>query len=279
MISSTKRLIVTGCNRGIGHGIIKKLCSEKRAMDIIFTTRDSAAGAKVLEEFQQEFPEMKDRLYLGTLDISSSESIDGFVQWISTKFGKVDILVNNAAILWRGDDLTEEIVRTTFQTNFYGTIELTEKLLPYLNDSGKVVMISSALGKFHRIGDQKVVEMLDSPDITIETIYDYAKEIYNQVIENRVKMDTRDRLAYALSKLLLSLWVRAYVKKPEITTRNIQIYACCPGWVRTDMGGPHAHKSIEEGTVCPLYLVDLPHEINPELQGKFFLESKVTSLY
>jgi len=41
------------------------------------------------------------------------------------------------------------------------------------------------------------------------------------------------------------------------------------------MGGPNAHRSLEEGVVCPVYLVDLPFKVNPEFQGKFFLDQKV----
>ena len=66
--------------------------------------------------------------------------------------------------------------------------------------------------------------------------------------------------------------------RSNITEKNVQVYSCCPGWVRTDMGGPKASRSIEEGVVCPLYLVELEHKINKDLQGRFFEDCKVSEI-
>ena len=66
--------------------------------------------------------------------------------------------------------------------------------------------------------------------------------------------------------------------RKSVYEKNIQIYSCCPGWVRTDMGGPKAFKSIEEGVICPIYLIELKHEINDQIQGKFFEDCKVSDI-
>jgi short-subunit dehydrogenase len=63
-------------------------------------------------------------------------------------------LINNAGIAINGDDFNEEIVNTTFAVNFFGTIELTEKLFPFLKDSGKVIIIGSSAGKLRILNSE-----------------------------------------------------------------------------------------------------------------------------
>eukprot|EP01017_Pseudomicrothorax_dubius_P037419 TRINITY_DN5481_c0_g1_i1.p1 TRINITY_DN5481_c0_g1~~TRINITY_DN5481_c0_g1_i1.p1 ORF type:complete len:297 (-),score=48.91 TRINITY_DN5481_c0_g1_i1:58-948(-) len=277
MISSGKKIIVTGSNRGIGHGLVKKLCADNKGYDVIMAVRNLESGQKILNEFKQAYPSMKDKLFLGQLDVSNPESIDSFTKWVSNTFGKVDILLNNAGMAWKGDAFNEEVVRTTFQTNFYGTIELTEKMLPLINDSGKIVTITSSAGKLGKVKSPEILQKLKADDLTADAIYAYAKEFYNDVkADNYAEKWTKH--AYGLSKLFLNLWIRIFAKRPEVLSRNIQVYACCPGWVRTDMAGPNAPRSIDEGVVCPLYLVELPNEVKSDLQGQFFYDCRVTSI-
>ena len=63
-------------------------------------------------------------------------------------------MINNAGIAINGDDFNEEIVNTTFAVNFFGTIELTEKLFPFLKDSGKVIIIGSSAGKLRILNSE-----------------------------------------------------------------------------------------------------------------------------
>ena len=67
-------------------------------------------------------------------------------------------------------------------------------------------------------------------------------------------------------------------KEEMVIAKKIQAYVCCPGWVKTDMGGPNAYRELHEGAITPMYLIDLPFEVNPEFQGKFFSDKMVRSL-
>eukprot|EP01017_Pseudomicrothorax_dubius_P029251 TRINITY_DN3538_c0_g2_i2.p1 TRINITY_DN3538_c0_g2~~TRINITY_DN3538_c0_g2_i2.p1 ORF type:complete len:244 (+),score=43.57 TRINITY_DN3538_c0_g2_i2:111-842(+) len=240
--------------------------------------RSAEAGQKVLKEFQEAFPDLKDKLFVGQLEVSDSTSIDNFTKWVATTFGKVDVLLNNAAIYKEEEEFNYTNVSAVFQTNLFGTIELTEKLLPYINDSGKIIMVSSKMGSFSNVKSAEIRGKLESSDLTTLNILDYGREIVSEVRENKFNNEKWAKSAYSLTKLFLSLWVRVFAKSPEVISRKHQVYSCCPGWVRTDMGGPNATKSIKEGSECPLYLVNLPFTVNPGFQGQFFSNCAVASL-
>jgi len=72
------------------------------------------------------------------------------VSWIGTTYGKgkIDCLINNAGIAWKGDAFDTEVVKGTFATNYYGTVDLTEKLKDFIADNGKIISITSSAGKF-----------------------------------------------------------------------------------------------------------------------------------
>ena len=79
---------------------------------------------------------------------------------------------------------------------------------------------------------------------------------------------------YKVSKMCINKYADILGNRESVFNKNIQVYSCCPGWIRTDMGGPNAHRSIEEGVICPIYLIELNNEINKDIQGKFFIYLK-----
>lgn len=57
------------------------------------------------------------------------------------------------------------------------------------------------------------------------------------------------------------------------------MYACCPGYVATDMTSHKGTLTIEEGIRTPVYLTELPFEVNKDLQGGFFQKEKLSSTF
>ena len=107
-----------------------------------------------------------------------------------------------------------------------------------------------------------------------------AKEYGAGIVDSSyVKQGWTNQL-YHVSKLFINIFVRLLAARQDVVSRNIQAYACCPGWIQTDMTAhnPNA-KPLEEGTVTPLYLFDLPFTINKELQGQFFQNAKLSSTF
>ena len=272
-----KLILVTGCNTGLGFAIVKNLALKPENHDFIMAVRSIERGKIALEELEKLVPSISKRITLKELDISKSEIIDNFIKWIKDSGLKVDCLINNAGIFIKGD-INEEIVNTTFRTNFYGTVEFTEKMLHYITDSGKIITVTGSLGKLIRLESEELKKEFTNPMINREMVFELAKRYHDDVVDGTYDKKGWPKLPYIISKLCLNVYIRIFGKDPEILKRGIQVYACCPGKVKTGMAGPHANRTPDEGSVCPCDLVYFPWTINPELQGNFFFDSKVTPL-
>ena len=79
-------------------------------------------------------------------DISKKESIESFFQTFKDKFGKCDILLNNAGMAYKGSIFNKDVVQETFQTNYFGTMLMCEILLPIVNK--KIINCTSMAGRF-----------------------------------------------------------------------------------------------------------------------------------
>ena len=171
------------------------------------------------------------------MDVSDKDSIRN----AATQFAKLDIkldaLINNAAILLREDsNLTtnsEEVFEKTIRTNCHGPLEVVKYFLPFMNTPGRIVNISSGGGSM------------------TDPIGGWSP-------------------AYCVSKSMLNALTRhlAY----ELSDKKISVNSVCPGWVRTDMGGSGASRSVQHGAETPVWLVA---EADQKLTGKFFRDRKV----
>jgi NAD(P)-dependent dehydrogenase (short-subunit alcohol dehydrogenase family) len=159
------------------------------------------------------------------LDTSDPTSIELVCKWIVEKHGKVDVLVNNAGIFL--DDLAASASTTdlkkvleTFQTNTLGPLLLCQKLVPLMvkNGFGRVVNVSSGMGQ---LGDMEG----GSP-------------------------------AYRISKTALNAVTRIFAA--ESAGSDVLVNSVCPGWVRTDMGGSNAHRSVEKGAETIVWAATSP---------------------
>ncbi|KAL4472403.1 hypothetical protein ABPG74_018352 [Tetrahymena malaccensis] len=269
------RIIITGSNKGIGLGIVENLST--KPYHIIMACRSIDRANEARQKILSSNPNSKIDTF--ELDVDSTDSIDKFVQNIHNQYGQIDILLNNSGMAFKGDDFGVEVIEQTFRTNFYGTIDLTEKLLPYIKENGKVIFIGSSLGKYYLVkGNQTIQEQLQNPNLTKDELFGVAKQFYEDVKDNTYESKGWAKSAYGISKLCINHYASVLSRYESIIQKNIQVYSCCPGWVRTDLGGNNAHRSIEEGVVCPVYLVELPFQVNPQFQGKFFYDSAVSPL-
>jgi NAD(P)-dependent dehydrogenase (short-subunit alcohol dehydrogenase family) len=211
--------IVTGANRGIGLEICRQLA--QLGHHVVLTSRDAAKGkaaCKSLNDAGLAVTYCK-------LDVTSARSINALTAFVTRTFGRADILVNNAGVMLDGRGtrfLNSELAtyRATFDTNVWGPLLLSQALLPLMQKHryGRIVNLSSGLGQLTGMGNH-------TP-------------------------------AYRMSKTALN--ALTCIVAAEAQGTNVLVNAACPGWVRTDMGGAGAPRSVEQGADTPVWLATLP---------------------
>ena len=218
--------LVTGGNRGIGYAIGRSLA--QRGIMVILGVRDPNKGAKACSRLQGEDLDVSFEL----LDVTGEESVTTAVKHIQAQFGRLDILVNNAAVLIDSAenalDVNRSTIEKTLQTNVLGPLMLCQNCVALMKAGGygRIVNMSSTLGSLSEMVDP------DSAHAGVGTP------------------------AYRLSKAALNA-VTTLVAK-EVRDDNILVNSACPGWVRTDMGGDQAPLTPEQGADTPVWLATLP---------------------
>eukprot|EP00826_Nyctotherus_ovalis_P060393 TRINITY_DN846_c0_g1_i1.p2 TRINITY_DN846_c0_g1~~TRINITY_DN846_c0_g1_i1.p2 ORF type:complete len:297 (+),score=92.08 TRINITY_DN846_c0_g1_i1:167-1057(+) len=274
----SKVIMITGCNRGIGLGILKNLAERADNHTFIMAVRSVDNGKKAVEELEKTIPRLGERVTIRELDLSKPESIDAFATWAKDSGKKIDCLINNAGTATKGDTFNEEVVRTTFQTNFYGSVDITEKLLPSIADSGKIIFVGSMLGCLGRLASEELKQSFNNPKITREQLFKLAEKFHADVADGSYKEKGWIAQGYRMASLCQNIYVRILGRDSEVVKRGIQVVSCSPGWVRTDMAGPKAPRSIEQGVVCPCSAVYFPWKIDPKYQGQLLFNCKVANL-
>lgn len=224
-MSAIKRVaVVTGANRGIGFETCRQLA--KREIRVILNSRDQAKGKAAAEKLQAEGLDVS----YYPVDVADSESIERLAQFIKSEFGRLDILVNNAGVSLDSTanpdgsifNLKISTLHKTLETNTFGPLLLCQALIPLMTEHnyGRVVNVSSGAGQLS----------------DMNTGYP----------------------SYRISKTALNAVTRIFGN--ELKGTNILVNSVCPGWVKTDMGGSNAPRTLEQGTDTIVWLATLPDD-------------------
>jgi NAD(P)-dependent dehydrogenase (short-subunit alcohol dehydrogenase family) len=211
--------LVTGANRGLGFETCRQLLA--MGMTVVMAGRDSAALERARGNLGED---ARPRALAVSMDVTDTESIAAAHHIVSARVGSVDVLVNNAAVLLFDDEEVLSIppsgFRDTFETNVFGVIEVCRKFVPEMSRRryGRVVNVSSGAGQ-------------------LATMSNYAP-------------------AYSMSKAALNAFTR--ILASTYRDAGVLVNAVDPGWVRTDMGGPSAPRSLQEGADTIVWLATLP---------------------
>ena len=131
----SKTAIITGANKGIGLAVAKDLISKN--YQVILACRDTAKG-KMAEEF------LGSNAVFLELDLSKPSSINQFVNQIYSDYSEIDVLYNNAGLIYRDFELTEEGYESMIAVNYFGSFRLALMLLENLHrSSGRIVQVTS----------------------------------------------------------------------------------------------------------------------------------------
>jgi len=216
--------LVTGASRGLGEETARQL---------------AARGYRVLPAVRHARAEDADAWIL---DVTDAASIAAFAQRLAREGVRLDVLVNNAGISLKGFDA--EVVRRTLAVNFFGAIAVTDALLPSVRDGGAIVMVSSGMGELSAFSPALRARFLDD-GLTRAALIELVRSFERAVEQGRHIADGWPSSAYRVSKDSLNAWVRLLAR--ELAPRRIRINAVCPGWVRTDLGGDAAPRSVDAG--------------------------------
>ena len=223
-----KTALITGANRGIGQQVARVLATD--GWDVLIGARDKQKGEAAAARLRKD---TGGRLKAVELDVTSDASVATAAQKLRDGAIRIDALVNNAGI-YRGGEAAR-----TFETNFFGPLRVTLGLLPLLRDGATVTNVTSGLGALDNL-DAAHRKWLSDPALTREALVARVREGGGWGTD-----------AYGASKAALNALTRVLAR--ELADRKIRVNATCPGWVRTDMGGRGASRSVEEGAASVLF--------------------------
>ncbi|HUU71858.1 MAG TPA: SDR family oxidoreductase [Burkholderiales bacterium] len=212
--------VVTGGNKGIGFEICRQLAH--RGLRVVLTSRDAVRGGEAHDQLRGEGLDV----VFHVLDVDSDDSVTALAASLEKEQGRVDVLVNNAGIMIdtpRKGILDESLAvfRKTLETNFFGALRMCQAIVPIMQHGhyGRIVNLSSGLGQLDEMGDGTA--------------------------------------AYRASKTALNALTRMVAT--AVKGDDILVNSMCPGWVRTDMGGPNAARAVDAGAETAIWLAMLPH--------------------
>jgi NAD(P)-dependent dehydrogenase (short-subunit alcohol dehydrogenase family) len=229
MATTKKIALITGANKGLGFEMARQL--GHAGVQVLMAARDGRKGEEAAAKLRDEGLDVQ---FL-KLDIENPDDRAAAAGTVETKFGKLDILINNAGVAEGGFQVsvsatTESSLRRTFETNFFAPVALTRALLPLIlkSDAGRIVNMSSILGS--------------------QTLHsDPASPIYD------AKTFSYDASKAALNSFTIHL---AY----ELKGTKVKVNSAHPGWVKTDMGGDAAPMEIPEGAKTGVQLALLEED-------------------
>ena len=218
--------LITGANRGIGFEIARQLL--KKGFQVFISGRDETKLSEAISRLKRESTSVE----MVVMDVSQFESVKAASQRLAERNIRLDVLINNAAILLKEDvsliGHDDEVLKTTINTNCYGPVRVIHAFLPLMKTPGRIINLTSEGGSMS------------------EPVGGWSP-------------------AYCVSKTMLNSITRHLAF--ELSGKHIAVNAVSPGWVKTDMGGISAPRSVERGAEGPVWLAsEAPHN----LTGKFF---------
>jgi NAD(P)-dependent dehydrogenase (short-subunit alcohol dehydrogenase family) len=218
--------LVTGANKGIGHETARRLAG--LGMTVLVGARDPGRGERAVEGLRASSPDV----HLVLLDVADESGVTRAAADVAARFGRLDVLVNNAAIATGGGPPSRQPVaamREIFATNLFGMVAVTQAFLPLLEaaPAARIVNLSSSLGSLRLAGD---------PDSAVSR--------------------QGDLFGYSASKTAVSAWTVRLAN--ELRATRVKVNAACPGYVATDLNQHRGVRTVEQGAEIVVRLATLP---------------------
>ncbi len=251
----SRTALVTGGNRGLGLEVCRQLA--RADWRVLLTSRGSE-GEAAAAQLKRDGLQVEYR----PLDVTDEASARALADKLSSE--PLDLLVNNAGVALGGVDGAK--TRRTLAVNFLGPLRLIDALLPRLKDGAAVVMVSSGMGELTCVGPELRAKLSD-PKLTRAQVVALMESFAVDAEKGSWVQSGWPSSAYRASKAGLNALTRVLAR--ELLPRKIRVNAVCPGWVRTDMGGPGAPRSVEDGAKSIVAT-----GLDPERTGGFFRDGQ-----
>jgi NAD(P)-dependent dehydrogenase (short-subunit alcohol dehydrogenase family) len=223
-----KTALVTGANKGIGFEIARGLC--KQGLQVVIGCRDGErAGAAI-----DRLAELGCTATSVLVDVTKEDSISRVAEEIGSKYGRLDVLVNNAGVSVEArakpSAVALMLVKRVYETNVFGAMAMIQAMLPLLlrSDSGRIVNLSSSLGSLTLASDPN---------------------------SNWSRFTL---LGYNSSKAALNAVTVQFAN--ELRESKIKVNSVCPGYVATDLNGNTGYRTPEQGAAIAIKLATLPKD-------------------
>ncbi|CAH0599108.1 unnamed protein product [Chrysodeixis includens] len=258
-MAENKVAIVTGANKGLGYAITQKLC-EKYKGKVYLTCRDEVKGRKACEELTK----LGLNPTFHQLDVTENESVKKFVTHIHDNKEEVEILINNAGVLYLKDALEPRFVQAehTISVNFTSLVFLTEAILPFMKSGAKIVNISSSSGHLSRIPSEELRNKFRSDKLTLDELKSLVSSYVEDVKENRDVKNGWGDSPYVVSKVAVNAYT--FMLHRKLSSQGITVNCVHPGYVQSDM----THGA---GNIAPIMAANVPVQLAlaPRVTGQF----------
>ncbi|XP_026501073.1 carbonyl reductase [NADPH] 1-like [Vanessa tameamea] len=260
---------VTGANKGLGFSIVKGLCERFNGI-VYLTSRNEKRGLEAVKKLNALG--LKPQFY--SLDVSDKSSIKKFADYIKTKHGGLDVLVNNAGMLELEKVYpTYEEAKRNIDVNYRSLLDIEEFLYPLLRDGARVINVSSACGHLSNLKNKKWLDVLTKQDLKTEDINyfvnNYLESLKNGTFKKEDFADDGKHAEHRISKIALT--ALTMVQQRKYNDRNISINAVHPGYLKTDMAQGGGETDPDDAAEIILYLI---LEASPNLKGVFMWHNK-----
>ncbi len=220
--------LVTGANKGIGRETARRLA--ELGMTVLVGARDRERGESAVTSLRASSPDV----HLMLLDVADEASVARAAGEVTERFGRLDVLVNNAAIAAFSGPPSQQAVATMrelFMTNFFGLVAVTQAFLPLLEraPAGRIVNVSTSLGSLRLSADP------DTPVAQQSAVF-----------------------GYSASKTALNAFTVRLAN--ELRSKSVKVNSACPGFVATDLNQHRGTRTVQQGAEIIVRLATLPDD-------------------
>jgi NAD(P)-dependent dehydrogenase (short-subunit alcohol dehydrogenase family) len=218
--------LVTGANKGIGRETARRLA--ELGMTVLVGARDQGRGESAVASLRASAPDV----HLVLLDVADEASVARAAADVTARFGRLDVLVNNAGIAAGSGPPSKQRVATMrelFATNVFGLVAVTQAFVPLLEQApaARIVNVSSSLGSLRLAADP-----------------------HHAVSQQGAFF------GYSASKTAVNAFTVRLAN--ELRSKNVKVNSACPGYVATDLNQHRGVRTVQQGAEIIVRLATLP---------------------